>query len=81
MDKGTETGQMATIHAFLRQYGAEEEFATADETVHYGPSTSNKVISIKFINYLYIHVLLMSYAIMQLNFGLLYSLQPSVWLI
>lgn len=33
---------MATIHAFVRQYGSEEDNA-AEETVHYGSSTSNKV--------------------------------------
>ncbi|KAK3712321.1 hypothetical protein QZH41_017256 [Actinostola sp. cb2023] len=43
LDKGTETGHMATIHAFLRQYESEEDDDTAEETVHYGPSTSNKI--------------------------------------
>lgn len=34
---------MATIHAFLRQYGSEEDDNAAEEAAHYGPSTSNKV--------------------------------------
>ena len=38
LDKGTETGHMATIHAFLRQEEDEEA-----DTVFYGPSTNNKV--------------------------------------
>ena len=38
LDKGTETGHMATIHAFLRQDQDNEP-----ETVFYGPSTNNKV--------------------------------------
>ena len=42
---------MATIHAFLRQYNSEED-DTAEETVHYGPSTSNKVLSIFFNLYI-----------------------------
>ena len=38
LDKGTETGHTATIHAFLRQDQDNEP-----ETVFYGPSTNNKV--------------------------------------
>lgn len=38
LDKGTETGHMATIHAFLRQDQDDEP-----DTVNYGPSTNNKV--------------------------------------
>ena len=38
LDKGTETGHMATIHAFLRQ-GQDAE----PNTVTYGRSTNNKV--------------------------------------
>lgn len=38
LDKGTETGHMATIHAFLRQDQDNEP-----ETVFYGSSTNNKV--------------------------------------
>jgi hypothetical protein len=40
VDKGTETGTMATIHSFLRQHhGDMDPF----DTVLYGPSTSNQV--------------------------------------
>lgn len=38
LDKGTETGHMASIHAFLRQDQDAEP-----NTVTYGPSTNNKV--------------------------------------
>lgn len=38
LDKGTETGHMATIHAFLRQDQDDEPV-----TVFYGPSTNNKI--------------------------------------
>ena len=41
LDKGTETGHMATIHAFIRQ--AQGDTDEAAGTVRYGPSTSNKV--------------------------------------
>ncbi|XP_028394391.1 uncharacterized protein LOC114518567 [Dendronephthya gigantea] len=41
LDKGTETGHMATIHSYLRQQGDED--INGAETVHYGPSTSNKI--------------------------------------
>ena len=41
MDKGTETGVMATMHAFLRRN--HEDTADGCETVLYGPSTSNQV--------------------------------------
>jgi hypothetical protein len=44
LDKGTETGHMATIHAFLRQHHDEEDNENGEDTVHYGPSTNNKVI-------------------------------------
>jgi len=40
MDKGTETGTMATMHAFLRRHHGDIEPC---ETVIYGPSTSNQV--------------------------------------
>ena len=41
LDKGTETGVMATMHAFLRRnHGDCDEPA---DTVLYGPSTSNHV--------------------------------------
>ena len=41
LDKGTETGLMATIHGFLRK--DHGDITNAEETVQYGPSTSNKV--------------------------------------
>lgn len=41
LDRGSETGIMATIHAYLRQ---TDEDVGAANTVHYGPSTNNKVI-------------------------------------
>lgn len=51
MDKGTETGHMATIHAFLMQsHRNENQDQDAAETVQYGPSTSNKVISPNILN-------------------------------
>ena len=40
MDRGTETGVMATMHAFLRQYHGDID---PTETVIYGPSTANQV--------------------------------------
>ena len=41
LDKGTETSKMASIHAFVRQ--TQGDVNDAADTVHYGPSTSNKV--------------------------------------
>lgn len=41
LDKGTETGVMATMHAFLRR-NHEDDMDPVD-TVLYGPSTSNQV--------------------------------------
>jgi len=41
LDKGTETGIMATIHGFLRR--EHEDVSNAEETVQYGPSTCNKI--------------------------------------
>lgn len=40
MDKGTETGDMATLHAYLRGLQGE---ANPVDTIIYGPSTSNQV--------------------------------------
>ena len=40
LDKGTETGVMAAMHAFLRQQHGDTD---PMETVIYGPSTSNQV--------------------------------------
>ena len=39
-DKGTETGTMATMHAFLCRHHSDMD---PHETVIYGPSTSNQV--------------------------------------
>ena len=44
MDKGTETGTMATMHVFLHR-NHTDEFDACD-TVLYGPSTSNQVSSV-----------------------------------
>lgn len=41
LDKGTETGTMATIHAFLRRNNGDMD--DPSDTVLYGPSTSNQV--------------------------------------
>ena len=41
VDKGTETGVMATMHAYLRQQHGDMD---AGETVLFGPSTSNQVL-------------------------------------
>ena len=41
IDKGTETGVMATIHCYLRDKVGDVDDAT--ETVLYGPSTQNKI--------------------------------------
>ena len=40
VDKGTETGVMATMHSFLRRHHGDMD---PHETVVYGPSTSNQV--------------------------------------
>ena len=42
VDKGAETGVMATTHAFLRRNHGDMD---PHETVVYGPSTSNQVNS------------------------------------
>lgn len=41
LDKGTETGIMATMHSFLRQNHGDD--MDPHDTVVYGPSTSNQV--------------------------------------
>lgn len=41
VDRGTETGVMATIHCYLRAQHGDLEDAT--ESVLYGPSTENKI--------------------------------------
>ena len=42
VDKGTETGKMATLHAFLRRHQGDCEDPL--DSVIYGPSTSNQVV-------------------------------------
>ena len=49
IDKGTETGEMATIHAFLRDYHGDMD---PIQTVLYGPSTSNQVSGEDFHEFL-----------------------------
>ena len=52
LDRGSETGIMATIHAYLRQ--THEDVDDASNTVHYGSSTNNKVtITLEFANEFY----------------------------
>lgn len=46
LDKGTETGVMATMHAFVRQQHGDMDPL---EMVIYGPSTSNQVKNMYFI--------------------------------
>ncbi|CAH3107426.1 unnamed protein product [Porites lobata] len=41
LDRGTETGTMATIHAFLRRN--HDDMDDPCESIIYGPSTSNQV--------------------------------------
>ena len=41
LDKGSETGVMATMHAFLRSF--YEEIQNPEDGVQYGPSTSNRI--------------------------------------
>ena len=47
IDRGTETGTMATIHAFLRQnhvdMNGKDTSDVCKNTVNFGPSTSNQV--------------------------------------
>jgi hypothetical protein len=43
LDKGTETGHMATIHGFLSKGHEDAQDHQPEDTVHFGPSTSNKV--------------------------------------
>ena len=45
LDRGSETGVMATMHAFLRRHHGDMDPL---ETVIYGPSTSNQVIVIVY---------------------------------
>ena len=43
VDKGTETGDMATLHAYLRRNHGD---VNPEDTVVYGKSTSNQVINL-----------------------------------
>ena len=43
LDRGSETGDMATIHSFLIQ-NALATTEGGEDMVHYGPSTKNKVL-------------------------------------
>ena len=43
LDKGTETGIMATIHAYLHAQTGDTQ--APEKEVTYGPSTNNKVIT------------------------------------
>jgi hypothetical protein len=47
VDKGTETGDIATMHAFLRCN--HDDTTHACDTVLYGPSTSNQVRVHKYL--------------------------------
>ena len=46
MDKGTETGTMAIMHAFLHR---NDDITDASDTVLYGPSTSEQVRQVLYI--------------------------------
>lgn len=56
LDKGTETGIMATMHAYLRKNHGD---MNPIDTVIYGPSTSNQVSVFALINSFYSFKLLM----------------------
>lgn len=43
LDRGSETGHMATIHSFLLETVAKDLCVSEEDTVHYGTSTNNKV--------------------------------------
>ena len=53
LDRGSETGVMATMHAFLRQHHGDMDPL---ETVIYGPSTSNQV---RFADFFLLFMLLL----------------------
>ena len=50
LDRGTETVDMATMHAFL----IEDADASSSDgvTVHYGPSTNNKIKKATFATFI-----------------------------
>ena len=45
LDRGSETGIMATIHALLMDDAGKDLSISGEDTVHYGTSTNNKVFS------------------------------------
>ena len=51
VDRGTETGTMAVMHAFLRRH--QNDDIDPSETVKYGPSTSNQVIVLQIYIYIF----------------------------
>ena len=51
IDKGSETGTLATMHCFLRrQHSDVETDEKAVKTVIYGPSTSNQVVLLNLVD-------------------------------
>ena len=54
LDRGTETGTMATIHAFLRRN--HDDMDDPCESIIYGPSTSNQVSTYLFVYFFYVSV-------------------------
>ena len=51
LDKGSETGTLATMHCFLhRQHSDVETDEEAVKTVIYGPSTSNQVVLLNVVD-------------------------------
>ena len=47
LDKGTEIGHMATIHAFLSWGNVDANDHQPEDVVNFGPSTNNKVKCLK----------------------------------
>ena len=45
LDRGSETGHMATIHSFIMKDVAKDLSINGEDTVHYGTSTNNKVFT------------------------------------
>ena len=51
IDKGSETGTLATMHCFLpRQHSDVETDEDAVKTVIYSPSTSNQVVLLNVVD-------------------------------
>ena len=57
LDKGTEMGDMATIHAYVKRSLECTNDDEAVDNVQYGPSTSNKVRKLFHQNYCLMHML------------------------